>query len=99
MAKGTTSSIRYRLQHKHTEEWKQYQVEERAEKAKKVPQDSNIDAEVEDANRGEKRNRAGATNKWPVRSDDQLTRDMAIMDLRTSDNLPFTLSTHLLFPR
>ena len=70
---------------------KQYQVEKRIEKAKKVLQDSNNDVEVEDANRGEKIKLAGATNKWPVCLDDQLTRDMAIMKWLASDNLPYNL--------
>ena len=37
MAKDTTSSIRYHLHHKHLEEWKQLQLEERVEKGKESP--------------------------------------------------------------
>ena len=91
MAKGTTSSIIYHFQHKHPEEWKQFQIEERAEKAKKLLQNSNNNAEVKFTDRGEKRSHAGASNKWLPRSDDQLTRDMAIMEWLASDNLPFNL--------
>ena len=89
--RGTTSSNRYHFQHKHPEEWKQFQIEERAEKAKKLLQNSNNNAEVKDTDRGEKRKHAGASNKWLPRSDDQLTRDMAIMEWLASDILPFNL--------